>query len=464
MNKKLILTLATGVACAMSSMADQYHLYITGATAFRTSVHGAAKDLFDVPPTTNVVQSLGTLQYGDKTFGGDATLTSGNTQWYMKGTASNAVPSLGTNELVIHALFNGSVQGIKNVINKDKLYFLKGDGTIVTNTPTIAFSDVPSSATPYNTGSTADFDEDKVAVQPFVWARAMLGNSLMTNVNNISYEQAKYIITAGRAKLSAWTMNPNTNLVYLIGRTKDSGTRRLMLACNGYSYNTGLIMYNYDATNNVYYPALDNGIAAAVGSTNANNGIVGAAGVDNVNMAWGPGYVGGGDCRTAVNINNSNNFSIAYMSFADAKTAGYGSTSNWSAVIPFNGVWPTIGTNGSFYKSDGTPWLWGNGTTNDFSPITSGLYSGWAYEMMVYPITDPSAISADQNLTTAILGDANTPDTILGIFNKKYAAAATPGKGSIEKQIEATKAGGATAIRIGDMKASRAAVGAVITP
>lgn len=463
MKKTLILTVATGLACAMSSMADQYHLYITGATAFRTSVHGAALDLFDTTPATNVVQSSGTLQYGGKAFGGDATLTSGNTQWYMRGTASNTVPSLGTNELVIHALFNGSVQGIKNVVNKDKLYFLKGDGNIVTNTPTIAFTDVPSSATPYPTSSTADFDEDKVAVQPFVWTRAMNGNSLMANVNNITYEQAKYLITAGRAKLSAWTMNPNTNLVYLIGRTKDSGTRRLMLACNGYSYNTGLIMYNYDATNNFYYPALDNGIAAAVGSASANNGIVGAAGVDGVNLAWGPGYIGGGDCRTAVNIANTNNFSIAYMSFADAKTAGI-ALSNWSAVIPFNGVYPTIGTNGSFFKADGTPWIWGASGTNNFSPITSGLYSGWAYEMMVYPISDPSAISADQNLTTAILGDASTPDTILGIFNKKYSAVATPGKGSIEKQIENSKVAGASAIRISDMKTSRAAVGAVITP
>ena len=463
MKKTLILTVATGLACAMSSMAAQYNLYITGATAFRQSVHNAALDLFDTPPATNVVQSSGTLQYGTKTYGGDATLTSGNTQWYMRGTASNAVPNLGTNELVIHALFNGSVQGIKNVINKDKLYFMKGDGAIITNTPTIAFTDVPSSSTPYPTSATADFDEDKVAVQPFAWTRAMAGNSLMTNVNNISYEQAKYLITAGRAKVSAWTMSPNTNLVYLIGRTKDSGTRRLMLACSGYTYNTGLIMYNYDATNHFYYPALDNGIAAAVGSASANNGLVGSAGVDGVNLAWGPGYIGGGDCRTAVNIVNSNNFSIAYMSFADAKTAGI-TGSNWSAVIPFNGFYPTIGTNGSFFKADGTPWIWGASGTNNFSPITSGLYSGWAYEVMVYPITDPSAISADQDLTTAILGDANTQDTILGIFNKKYTAVQTPGKGSIEKQIESTKVAGATAIRIADMKTSRAAVGAVITP
>ena len=463
MKKTLLLTLATGLACAMPTMAEQFDLYITGATAFRTSVHDAAKDLFDVPPATNVVQNLGTLQYGYSAYGGSGALKNDNTQWYMRGTASNAVPALGTNELVIHALFNGSVQGIKNVVNKDKLYFLKGDGSIITNTPTIAFSDVPSSATPYTTSATADFDEDKVAVQPFVWARAMAGNALMTNVNNISYEQAKYFITAGRAKLSAWTMNPShTNLVYLLGRTKDSGTRRLMLACNGYSYNTGLIMYNYDATANQYYSALDNGSNNATGLN--PYGVIGAAGVDNVNMAWGPGYIGGGDCRTALNIANANNYSIAYMSFADAKSAGLAS-SNWSAVIPFNGVYPTIGTNGQCLKDDKTtPWLWGNGTTNNFSPITSGLYSGWAYEMMVYPINDPSAISADQNLTFSILGDANTPDTILGIFNKKYSASATPGKGSIEKQIEASKAGGATAIRIGDMKASRAAVGAVITP
>ena len=463
MNKKLILTLATGVACAMTTMADTYDLYVTGATAFRQSIHDSCKGLFDVAPITNATPSLGTLQYGGSASGGNGALNNGNGQWVMRGTVSNSVPALGTNELVIHALFNGSIQGVQTVENKVKLLFLAKDGSVITNTPTIGYTDAASSSTPFDAANTADFAEEKVAVQPFVWIRAVAGSPLMTNINNITYEQAKYLITAGRAKLSAWTYKAtDTNLIYKLSRTQDSGTRRVELACNGFGYNQSLTVYNYDQAINSYYLAPNNGSNNATGLT--GYGIVGAAGNGGANLTWGPGYVGGGDVRSAVNIANANNVSIGYLSFADAKTAGL-SGSNWSAVISFNGMYPTIGTNRSFFKDDKTtPWLWGNTGTNDFSPITSGQYSGYGNETCVYPITDPSALSADQNLTTALLGDATTAGTILGILHKKYAAGVAPVKGSIEYEIEASKPTGATAIRLSDMKTARPAVGGVITP
>ena len=452
MKKTLILILAIGIACAMTTMADTYDLFLTGSTAFRANVHDACKGLFDTTPTTGA----GTLQYGASSSGGNGAANNGNAQWTMSGTCASTISSLGTNKLVIHALFTGSVQGIQTVENSTKLIYLKSDGSLMTNSPTIAFSDCASSSTIYDANNTANFTEEKVCVQPFVWVRAMNGNPLMTNINNITWEQGRYIISAGRMKLSAWTTkSTDTNLIYILERTQDSGTRRVELACNGYGYNQGMTIYNYDVTNNAYYQT-NNTISSTSGGLGI--GIIGAPGNGNNNLTWGSGYVGGGDLRTALNVAHTNNYSIGYLSFADAKTAGI-ANSNWSAVIPFNGIWPTAAGSG----------IWGNTGTNDFSPITRGLYSGYGDEVLICPAdgVDASSISADQNLTFTILGNDTTPGTILGIFNKKFTNLTTPTTptiGSLEYTIELSKPTGATAIRNYDMHTSRPSVGGLITP
>ena len=107
MKKTLILTLATGFACAMSSMATTYDLYITGATAFRQSVYAACLKLYDTTPATNIVMSSGTLVYGGNNIG-----NSSSSLWTMTGTCSTKVSALGGNTLNIHGDFNGSVQGV----------------------------------------------------------------------------------------------------------------------------------------------------------------------------------------------------------------------------------------------------------------------------------------------------------------------------------------------------------------
>jgi hypothetical protein len=467
MKKTLILTLAVGLVSSMTAMADNLDLYITGATAFRQSVHDACLNLFDTKPATNATPSAGTLQYGDSAHGGSGALNNGNGMWMMTGTCSTNIPNLGTNVLTIHALFSGSVQGIVTVTAKTPLFFLASDGTYKTNTPTIGFTDCTSTATPYDVNATADWVEDACAVQPFVWVRTTVGNPLMTNVTGITWQQAKYGITAGRMKLSSWTLKPSdTNLVYLLQRTQDSGTRRVMLGNSSFGYNQSMTVYNYDQAINQYYAAPDNGSNFTTGLT--GYGIVGAAGNGGANLGYGPGYVGGGDLRDkGINVNNTNNFSIGYLSYADAKTAGFGSSSNWSGVIALDGQYPVIGTNGSCFKADGTPWLWGNTATNlSFAPIISGSYSGYGNEVVVYPVTAPNVLSTDQNLSLTQLGDATTPGSILGRLLKKYTLAQTPEPGSIEYEIDRSKssAGGATAIRNAEMKTTRLGFGGPITP
>jgi hypothetical protein len=129
---------------------------------------------------------------------------------------------------------------------------------------------------------------------------------------------------------------------------------------------------------------------------------------------------------------------------------------NWSQVIPFNGMWPTASGAG----------ISGNSVTNDFGPITSGYYPLWGTEMLVH-LKDffLAASGSNQKITADQLGDNTMPGTFMGMFNAQ--SVINSGVfivGSIENEIELSKPGGATAIRLSDMVNKRASVGGKITP
>lgn len=449
MKKTLLLTLAAGLVGSTPLMAA--NLFITGATAFRQNVHDACTNLFQLGTMTEYT--------GTSATGGDSKTKRDAAQWTMTGTASTLLTNV-SGSLTIHALFNGSVQGIANVEQSTKLLFLDASGNKMTNTPTIGFSDASSQSTPYP--ASGNFSEESVAVQPFVLCKAASTNNGLASINNVTYEQLKYAIQAGRIPLSAWNNNPgsHSNYVYLLARTQDSGTRRTEFATVGDGYNQSAVVYNWDPTNNAFYKGT-NSLNTALGAPGF--GVIGGAGNGNANLNWGPGYVGGGDMKTALNYSNSLNQSIAYLSFADAKgIAGSASSLNWSQVISFDGLWPTAAGAG----------VHGNAGTNDFSPITLGMYPHWGNEVVVYPNIDPQSINGDQDLTATQLGDQLSPGTILGVldYQSKYGwpgfvpVGTTPPSGSIENEIIKSQAAGATAIRLSDMTSFRFSVGGTITP
>ena len=451
MKKSLFLTLAASLVGASPLMAVD--LYITGATAFRANCHDACKSLFDNAPVLG-----STLFYGSTAQFGNGANNNGNPQWVMTGTVSNKISALGQTTLTIHGFFTGSIQGIQTVENTVPLPFLDASGNLTTNTPTIGFSDASSASTPYP--ATGNFSEEKCCVQPFVMCKSVVGGG-MTNITGITWEQLRYAIPVGRIPLSAWSNKTNDHgtYVYLLERTKDSGTRRTQHAWELYGFNQSSTVYIWDATNNFFYLPTNSVplVTAAQGSTSIATNVqvvgTGGPGVNGANLNWGFGYIGGGDIKTVLGINNSNNMSFANLSFADAK--GIVGATNWSQVIPLNGVWPTAAGAG----------LHGNTGTNDFSPITEGMYPCWGYEVIVYPNVDPSSISGDQNLTAAQLGNQTVSGTILGVFNAQTLInGGSPLVGSIEKTIEDSKAAGASAIRLSDMVSSRASVGGTITP
>ena len=488
MKTKTLLSLVLGLASATSLMATTVDVYITGSTAFRANVFQACCRLYSGSTPTAIY--FGT----NSAVGGDANLNAKTASWCMTGTPITGLTNIGAaNTLVIHGLFNGSIQGIKTVAQAQKLQFANVGGTFVSNsiassagtpvggvslylcntfvskTPTIGFSDSSADAAPYP--ATGNYAEEEVAVQPFVickswaWGAAALA---VSNINNVSWEQMEYGIPQGRIPLSAWTYkNSDTNnWVYLLQRTLDSGTRRCETASMYYQYGDPVGIYIYDRTNNNWFTPT---VLANSSFGSAPNGVVGGAGLTNIltgvpaNLEWGYGYVAGGDIANSLNITNSfnganipatANQAIAMLSIGDAKSVG---GSNWAQVVSFNGYWPTAVGGGLRGIA--------NNTTNDYSPVTSGYYPLWGKEVLVH-LVDPSQLTVnDQTITKTQIGSQTTPGSFLGVFNAQTLInGGSPVTGSIENEIELSKANGATAIRLSDMANKRGSVGGIITP
>ena len=431
MKKTMLLSLALGLASTASLTAATIDVYLTGSTAFRANLYTACTKLYSSAPT---------IYYGDAAHGGAASgFNSSTASWVMTGTPVSGMTSLAGNTLVIHGLFTGSIQGIQTVEQSVKLAFPKASGSAggntdgyVTNTPTIGFSDASASSTPYPV--TGNYAEEAVAVQPFVVCKSQAIGDISNYVNNVTWEQLEYGIPQGRIPVSAWTYKDGADrtnkFVYLLQRTLDSGTRRVATAEAYYGYGDTVGIYIYDFTNQFWYQPTS---LTATGVGNSPYGVVGPAGLGNANQNWGYGYVGGGNIATALNYSSPNNQSIGFLSFGDARTVGPQvgsgtSFTNWANVISLNGVWPTAEGAGIHAHVFGT--------TNDFSPITTGYYPSWGQEVLVHIVNPAANPPGDQNITQTQLGNNTTPGTFLGVFNAQTLInGGSPLVGSIENEI-----------------------------
>ena len=488
MKNKMLLTLALGLAAGASSlMAGTVDVYITGSTAFRAKVYTACTKLYNTSVTTPVIA------FGDINDGGDGNQNSKTPVWVMSGTPIVQLTNISGNTLVIHGNFTGSVQGIQTVESYTKLNWAalltsptNGNyaSSYVQKAPTIGFSDASASVTPYASPAYAhsvNTVEENVCVQPFVMVKSTgSGNAIniMTNINNVSWEQLEYGIPQGRIPLSAWTYKQaDTNTwIYLCQRTLDSGTRRCETAGEYYQFGDTCQTYIYDYTNNNWYlPTATNTIAvvgiAGLKYGSAPYGMIGTEGpgYQNANCNWGYGWIGGGDIKNSLNLNSStgnttsNNTAIAYMSIGDAQGVG---SANWANVVSFNGFWPT--TAGANIRSNlVTSAGFTGAATNDFSPIINGYYPCWGNEVLV-ALVDPTK-PGDQNISATQLGENTWADqgSFLGVFNAQtliYTNLSAPLVGSIENEIELSKTNLATGIRLSEMKSNRGTVGGTIAP
>ena len=442
--KKILLTTLLAVLAGVTQLRADTDIYITGSTAFRVNVIAAVQNMF----SSITVGYADTAQVAGGTT--DSYASGKNYVWTISGTPITALTNI-TGTLTVHANFTGSVQGIKAVQNEfsTKFTFLDKSGTdttahVITNSSTIAFSDVFATSTAYPEPS--GFGEDTVAIQPFVFVKSE--SPTVSGITNITWQEAKALISLGSLPLSFWTQNGGSTNVYMINRTRDSGTRRTVLGEVDDKYAQPFPI-------NIYYPsvmAFTNYNSTVTGTT---NNVVGAS-LGNLvnNLQWGPGYVGGGDIKSELAIADVQNAAVSYLSFSDAKGI---SGVNWNYVLSDNGNWPTLAGAGVHGQTTGT---------NDFTPILTGQYSYWAEEVVDYPTASGSLNTADQDVSLTQLGTGTTPGTFLGVLNYQSYGTNSVLLGSIEREIinSGTSAVGNTAIPIWQMKVNHNGIGGVIAP
>jgi hypothetical protein len=408
MKKTIAMTLFGSLLAASPIMAANYDLYLTGSTAFRSNVSAACEALYDggTPASYNN--------------GTTTAYSASDSTWTMSGTCVTSGLTSGSDTLTIHALWTGSVQGLSALLNKDELVFLSSATsdvtTKITNTASASFSDVFSEVTldPLPSGS---FTEKKVAVQPFIFVKSTAPGGVQS-ITNVTWQQLNTILgsSGGSVPLSYFTSKSSDHAtnIYLVHRTLDSGTR--VTAVQEAQYFGSVTINYYDPVSDSYFLATTNMGPAAFGS----------------------GYVSGGNVATVMKFNTPGNQAIAYLSMSDAKAI---TGVNWQNMLSFNGNYPILN-----YVSGVAP------TTNDYSPVTWGKYSFWAFECLDWAQQSQWGTYTDQNITFTQLNN------IMGKLSGT-------GTGSIDNTILVSEpAGTATAIRLSEMKVSRGAVGGLISP
>jgi hypothetical protein len=263
---KLIIAAAAAVLGTSAAHADVV-IHITGSTAFRSGTITAIQNLMG--GTGNFKAA-----YGSATGSG----TTSSNRSVIQGTIPS-VPSAGL--VTFKCSWSGSTGGIKTVVqNLDVTTWPSISNLPATNT-TVGVSDaatggVMSFALDTTTfpGETAKADvtmedttqaatgfttvaltETRVGVIPFEWVS---GNGTPAALNNITILQVQAAISGG-APLSLFTGNPAnvSEIVYVVGRNFDSGTRLCCLTNSGLSPFAGVQHVN----------AIVSGTAGAAGSS-----------------------------------------------------------------------------------------------------------------------------------------------------------------------------------------------------
>jgi ABC-type phosphate transport system substrate-binding protein len=456
MKKTLLMTLLAGLVSA-SQLVQATEVFITGSTAFRKNVHDACLKMFN--PGGSV--AFAEIDDTNSILGQGSGSGNGAYAWVMSGTPTNSL-GLITDTLVIHASFTGSLQGSFAVQQGTEIEWLgtnAGGTTLVTNSATIAFSDVFTSSSLW-TALPSNYQEDTVGIQPFAFVKSQssgAGQTTMNNITNVSWEQVKGLYEDGELPLSFWTgLDSDTNTpIYLVNRTLDSGTRRTIGAETDHKwlFNAPVYMFNTGTNAGNFTWAK----YFTTDSANTNN-VVGPAGYGNVNYAnsifsWGPGCVGGGDLRGVLNGTSVNNTSIGYLSFSDAQSAWSGTT--WLGLLTFEGGLPTAALPSNASATN----------ANDFTPVIEGKYPYWAEEVVFFPTTQTQLNQAgDQKITQPQLGSKGSglaSGTFLGLLDYQGGGTNFVG-GSVENEIVNSKPN--TNIPLYKMRVNHNNLTSLITP
>jgi hypothetical protein len=336
---KNIKYIAFAAVSAIASVHAQTSVYISGATAYRSTANVAIDILCGGAGTANSADAGNAIKAYDKSLLGDVT----RGRWEY---VTNSV----TNQIFVR--WSGSEAGIQNTAGGADgtaskrgadFYTIGQSGSLATTAALdnhashICFSDTAQAASIFRGTKAGDgvnyatLSGAPVAIVGFTW----FVNNAATNagIRNITSEVARALITAGKLPVSFFTglASDSTNGVYLFGRNPDSGTRVTTLLNMKSGTVDPIKQYYYSNNNTIYLTPLEtiNGISTRfTGNSGYNSGSTIAAHLANTlgtgtnlfistngvtrsgysGANWGIGYIAGGDLSgkggvTAINYN-----------------------------------------------------------------------------------------------------------------------------------------------------------------
>jgi hypothetical protein len=399
---KKILTMAVlGGLFAASTLQAQVNIYIAGSTAFRANVFRAVKASFDGGTWTSV---------------NPPSASTGTGVYTAQGTMSSLY---GGQTVTVYASFNGSVQGLEDLLNNTSVTFtnITPGGAAVNAVPTVTFSDVDKVST---LAASVAVTETPVAVLPFVYCRNYF---TPTTVTNITGHQLQALWANGLLKLSYFTGNPSddSSFMYVTGRNKDSGTR--VCASSDTFYTGTPILYGFNTTAPNTWAIMNQNLSGTI---------------------YGFGYSSGGNEAIALTNQLAGGPCIGYLGLNDALTVT-GSACTGSPKVNGGGNCAIIAYDGFLPFNGYTPGSQLVPAQPDYTPIIKGQYSFWSYENieMLNTHTSDSTYQYYTNMVGALDYDLQQAEAAGG---------------------NSATYGPVTAIRLSEMKCNRSSVGGTITP
>jgi hypothetical protein len=382
-NMKVSKTLLAGLMCAgiLGSARADVTVYITGSTAFRSSVNNSINALFGVAAPT--------VTYGNSTpnKANEALWIGTMPSRSVNGTNTTAI----SGTVTIKAHWSGSVEGIRDVSQGNLIPFFINSSQPAGNYPTINFAD-PTSYTATNfeaaPGHAADIamadcfqgstkytathlTDNQVGVVTFVWAKNAGAPATLTN---ITAALARSLL-AGPINLSLFTGNSNdTKLVFAVGRYDGSGTRVQGFADSGFG---------------IFSTPEQFGITNVAGA--AQIALFSGVDANGVNHTDGSqGYFSGGQVSTAMSVPGSS-----------TTIDPFGNT-GWYAIC-YVGISDNANING------GANALSLNGVPYSTAAVQEGEYSYWGYEHLLYlPALAGDKLTFAHNVTIEIVQGLNS--------------------------------------------------------
>lgn len=366
---KILITGVVGLGLASQAHANNTN-YLVGSTAFRSATYNAIRALYN-PGFIEVTY-------------GNATASKCNQMMWI-GTATNSGIA-GTT--VIKANWSGSVGGTRaidgGILTGGFIADNKAAGNYPTVTtaangtdpafydqtlhkPTVSMSDSFQSSTKYTTTA---LNDDTVGIVPFEFIKNKGANtdSHWANLGNVTDPLIR-VLLAGPLKLSLFTGNSaDTNFVYAVGRSNDSGTRLGAFADTQFGIFTTPQQFDISAGPTL---TLDNHPDVEGNPTSDGS----------------QGYISGGDVATAMSVAGSSTaadpfnggtgwYAIAYVGISDANTA----IGNGAAALTYNGVAYTANN------------------------VQNGEYGFWGYEhILSIPTLSGDGLTVKNNLKTNLL-------------------------------------------------------------